>query len=293
MRRWSARIAVAAILGAGLALASCSRFDLVDLGVGAFDGEVDSGLVFDAGNGLALDIYRPACGGKHPVLVFWYGGSWQSGTREEYRFIGVEMARRGFTVVLPDYRKYPDVTHPAFVEDAAAAFAWVRSNIGEHGGDPDRILVSGHSAGAHIAGLLATDQRYLAAHGLTPGAIKGFIGMAGPYHFVPTSRTLVKVFNGPDNFAAMQAGNFVDGDEPPMVLMHGAVDAIVGRINIERLGAALDAHGGCYRTKFYPEIGHVGIVGAFTWAYDTDPIVSDFTEYARQLADGTLCAAPS
>ena len=288
MYRWTSR--TFAMLGL-LVAAACSRFDAANLAT-EFEGQVESGLVFNLETKQALDIYRPDGPGPHPVMVFWYGGSWQSGSRADYRFVGVEMAKRGFVTVLPDYRKYPAVTYPAFVEDAADAFAWVRRNISEYGGDPSRIIVSGHSAGAHSAVMLATDQRLLARRGLSPSAIRGVIGLAGPYHFTPESRRLVKAFNGPENFPAMQAGNFVDGDEPPMVLLHGSSDVIVNRINIDRLTAALDRTDGCYQTRFYPEVGHVGIVAAFTWAYPTEPIVPDIAAFARQLADGTLCEGP-
>ena len=289
MKRWIVRISALCFLCIGVVAASCSRFDAANLGIGSFDGHVDQGLIFDVTTKQALDIYRPAQPGPHPVIVFWYGGSWQSGARADYRFVGVELARRGFTTVIPDYRKYPFARYPSFVQDAAAALAWVRSNIADHGGDSDRIVISGHSAGAHTAVMLASDQRYLAKHGLTPRFVKGVIGVSGPYHYTPESPTLVKVFSGPENFPAMQAGNFIDGDEPPMALMHGAEDLVVGRVNIERVGAALDRVGGCYRTRFYPDVGHVGMIGAFTWAYETEPIVSDFVENARLLLDGTLC----
>ena len=278
-----------AALVAVLWLAACSRFDLVNGDPAEFEGRIDRAIVFDPDHGLALDIYRPPGQGPRPTVIFWYGGSWQHGTRQDYQFVGVELARRGLNVVIPDYRKYPEVTYPAFVQDAAAAFAWVHRNIADHGGDPDRIVVSGHSAGAHSAAMLAADGRFLAAHGLSPTAIRGVVGLAGPYHFTPRSETLSRIFNGMENFPDMQAGNFVDGDEPPMVLLHGEADNTVNRINIRRLTEALDAAGICYRTRFYPDVGHIGIVGAFTWAYDSEPIVGDVADFVRGLADGTLC----
>ncbi len=284
------------ILGAALVIvlgvaASCSRFDLVNIDPDEFEGRINSGIVFDPEHDLSLDIYRPTsdADAPRPTIVFFYGGSWQYGSRKDYLFVGVELARRGFNVVIPDYRKYPRVTYPAFVEDAAAAFAWVHREIRGYGGDPARIIVSGHSAGAHSAVMLATDGRFLGRHALSPTAIRGVIGLAGPYHFTPRSKTLIKIFNGAENFPDMQAGNFVDGDEPPMALLHGEEDSTVNRINIRRLSEALAQVGICHQKRLYPEVGHIGMIGAFTWAYQSEPIVSDVEKFARQLADGALC----
>jgi acetyl esterase/lipase len=221
--------------------------------------------------------------------VFWHGGSWQHGSRKDYLFVGVELARRGFNVVIPDYRKFPEIMYPAFAEDAAAAFAWVHREIGGYGGDPAKIIASGHSAGAHSAVMLATDERFLARHGLTPTAIRGIVGLAGPYHFTPRSRTLTRIFNGAENFPDMQAGNLVNGNEPPMVLLQGEDDGTVNDVNIHRLSEALRQFGICHQTRLYPGVGHIGIIGAFTWAYDTEPIVGDIDSFARRLSDGSLC----
>ena len=278
------------VLVALVLVTACSRFDLVNLPTQDFDGQVDSGLVFDPDTGLALDVYQPPEGdAPHPVVIFLHGGGWDGGRRFDYRFMGVELSRLGFTTVVPDYRKYPDVTYPAFVKDAAAAFSWVHANIAEHGGDPDKIVVMGHSAGAHSAAMLAADQRFLATHDLQPQAIRGVIGLAGPYHFTPQSKKYVKVFNGPENFPDMQAGRFIDGNEPPMVLLHGDEDMVVNRVNLRRLADALAEKGVCHRVRLYEGVGHVGILGSFTWAYDRQPIVGDIADFASLLADGRLC----
>jgi len=283
-------LGVALVFGLGV-VASCSRFNLVNIDPGEFEGRIDSGIVFDSNHDLTLDIYRPASDTDtpRPTIMFFHGGSWQYGSREDYLFVGVELARRGFNVVIPDYRKFPAVTYPAFVEDAAAAFAWVHREIEGYGGDPTRIVVAGHSAGAHSAVMLAADGRFLARHALSPTTIRGVIGLAGPYHFTPRSKTLIEVFNGAENFPDMQAGNFVDGNEPPMVLLHGEADSTVNRINIRRLSSALGRVGICHRTRIYPEVGHIGMIGAFTWAYESEPIVGDVEDFARQLAAGALC----
>lgn len=273
-----------------LTVAACSRFDLVNIEPEDYEGEIVQGVVFDPTTGLALDIYRPPePAATVPTIMFLYGGGWDTGQREQYIFLGVELARQGFNVVIPDYRKYPDVVWPAYVEDAAAAFAWTHSNIARYGGDPDRIVVMGHSAGAHSVAMLAADAQFLAARGLTPGDMAGVIGMAGPYDFNPSSRKYRKVFAGPP-FDKMQVSNFVNGDEPPMALLHGDADSTVSIRNQRSLAAALEKAGVCNRTRTYPGIGHIGIVGAFTWAYDTEPVVPDVVRLARAIERGELCA---
>lgn len=273
-----------------LGIAACSRFDLVNISPEDYEGRIEQGIVFDPETGLALDIYRPPDpAATVPTIIYWYGGSWQDGKREQYIFLAVELARQGFNVVVPDYRKYPEVTWPAYVEDAAAAFAWTHANIARFGGDPDRIIAMGHSAGAHSVAILAADARYLAAHGLSPRNMKGAMGLAGPYNFTPSSRTLTRVFDGPP-FDKMQVENFVDGDEPPMVLLHGADDSTVSLRNQRTLAEALEKAGVCHRTRVYPGYGHIGIVGAFTWAYDSEPVVPDVIRFARALDTGTLCS---
>ncbi len=128
-----------------------------------------------------LDIYRPKGASKRPVLVFLHGGAWVRGDRKQYPFFGSTFAKEGAVVVIPSYRLAPNHKFPAQAEDAAAALAWVVRNIGEYGGDPSRILLAGHSAGGHLAALLTTNPRYLAAHGLKPDAVRSVAALSGVY----------------------------------------------------------------------------------------------------------------
>jgi acetyl esterase/lipase len=121
-----------------------------------------------------LDIYVPQSAATAPVIVSFYGGGLRQGDKSGHVKVGERFAQAGYVTVVANYRLSPSVMHPAHVQDAAAAVAWVKKNIARHNGDPDRIFVIGHSAGAYLAALLATDARYLSAHGLTPGDVRGY-----------------------------------------------------------------------------------------------------------------------
>ena len=212
-----------------------------------------------------LDIYSPTAGGKAPVIVFFYGGSWNSGRRQDYAFAARALAAKGFVVVVPDYRLVPQVHFPAFVEDGASAIAWTRSHIAEHGGDPARIGVSGHSAGAYIALMLALDPQWLARAG-APGAIKAAVGLAGPYDFLPfvPGGAADLALGGPGDLAFTQPIRFASADAPPVLLLNGAGDTTVLPRNATNLAAALTARGGVAQARIYPEIGHIGILLALS-----------------------------
>ena len=175
-----------------------------------------------------LDVYSPAPQSERPpIVVFFYGGSWQDGNRGEYRFVADALTSRGYITVVPDYRVYPEYRFPAFVEDGARAFRWVLDHAEEIGGDPERVYLMGHSAGAHIAAMLALDERYLLDAGVPEGSLAGTIALAGPYAFYP-SRTanVAPVFaHLPDEDLARPI-TFVDGNEPPFLLLHGAEDTV-------------------------------------------------------------------
>lgn len=259
-----------------------------------FEGGTVPGVSFAPDKGLELDIYTPARGPATPpgdpvpVVVFFHGGSWSWGARGDYPFAGVTLASEGFVAVIPDYRKYPDVKFPAFVEDGAEAVAWVRENIAPFGGDPDRIYLMGHSAGAHIAALLTMDERYLAGTA-AEGAVRGLIGMSGPYDFAPESASFIDMFGPPERFDQMQLPTFVDGGEPPMLLMHGIDDAIVDLRHSDELAALVRDAGGCVRTRFYPDYGHVGVMSAFSWVFrETAPMVGDVVAFLNRDA-GAPC----
>lgn len=213
--------------------------------------------------GLLLDVYRStkATSTARPVVVFFYGGSWAKGEREWYQFAGQALAREGFIAVIPDYRKYPSVRFPTFVEDAAKAVSYVKKRAGQWGGDPARVYLMGHSAGAQIAMLLALEPTYLARVGSTRGALRGVIGVAGPYDFLPLKDPqLVEIFGDSASQQRSQPINFARTDAPPLLLMHGLDDSIVEPRNSQRLADRQIELGATVSLKLLPDVGHIGIL---------------------------------
>ncbi|MCC2642843.1 MAG: Esterase/lipase/thioesterase family protein [Nitrospira sp.] len=241
---------------------------------------------YGAGRLDTLDLYIPDEGstGSRDVIVFLYGGRWQSGEKEEYRFVGSALAQRGFVTVIPDFRKYPAVRFPAFVEDGARALAWVQDHIAEYGGRPDRIYLAGHSSGAHVAALLTVDPHYLERQGKDVRAlVKGFAGLAGPYAFTPTDADLMELFGPPSRYPQMQATTFVAGQEPPMLLLYGEQDRKVKPANHERLAERIRATGGHVEVITYPELGHVGLIGTFSGFGPASSVVDDMVAFFRAI----------
>ncbi|MEO9079962.1 MAG: alpha/beta hydrolase, partial [Rhodanobacter sp.] len=190
---------------------------------------VERGLVYDRAHQLALDVYRPRDARNAPVVVFFYGGSWKSGKRQWYHWAGEALAKRGLVVVIPDYRLWPKVRLDGFMQDAAHAVSWTHAHAGKYGGNPSSLFLMGHSAGAHIGALLATDGHWLAGVGMHPRQLAGFIGLAGPYDFLPLKDPDFVDMFGSTHQAQLrsQPVHFVDGDEPPMLLMQGSADKVV------------------------------------------------------------------
>lgn len=253
-----------ALLLSVAAVAGCSSIlfaGLNGLSAGA-DLAESRGIVFDRNLDLKLDIYRPKDASNAPVVVFYYGGRWEFGKRENYRWFGEALARHGFVAILPDYRKYPQVKFDGFMTDAANALAWSFEHAAEYGGDPDELFVMGHSAGAHLALMLASNAKWMAPHQIKPTQIAGAVGLAGPYNFLPlTEDDMIGMFGStPEEQARSQPINFVDGDEPPMLLLHGADDTTVWPKNSTTLAQAVNAKGGHAQVIIYPGVTHSGIL---------------------------------
>lgn len=232
-----------------------------------------------------LDIYAPSNrndASTLPVIVFIHGGGWRDGDKAGYEFAGRALASRGFLTVVPNYRLSPAIHFPAFVEDGAAALRWVRTNIANQGGDPERIVLVGHSAGAHIAALLAMDEHWL---GADRSAIAGWVGLAGPYDFLPldTPSTRGAFGNAPD-LAATQPINFAGEGDPPALLLHGSVDTTVKPRQSSRLAARLEAAGVPVRHIVYEGIGHTRIMTALSrWTRGSAPSLADIENFAREV----------
>lgn len=225
-------------------------------------------IVFDAEHQLALDVYIPARVEHAPVIVFFYGGDWARGERAWYRFVGTALAAQGVAVVIPDYRKVPQVALSGFMHDAANAVSWTREHAREFGGSPDDIFVMGHSAGGQIAALLATDPDWLGAHDMRPRNLAGLIGLAGCYDFVPIpegeKEMLLAFGTTPDEQRRGQPVSHVHGTEPPMLLLQGANDHEVEPANAISLTHAMQAQHQDVTLKIYPGVGHEALLFALS-----------------------------
>ncbi|MEO5627262.1 MAG: alpha/beta hydrolase [Dokdonella sp.] len=229
---------------------------------------------------LRLDVYRPQPGTTAvPVALFFYGGSWRVGSRDEYAFVGKALAARGILAIVADYRKFPQGRFPDFETDAAVATRWTIDHAREWGGDPSRVFLVGHSAGAHIVALLATHARYLAVEGLKPRDLAGVVGIAGPYDFLPLTDPKIKeVFGDESTWPASQPVNFVDGDEPPFLLLNGTGDRVVDPHNSASLAHRLKAAGVDVTHKQYPGVGHFRILAAMRYPA-LSPTRADVTDF--------------
>ena len=225
-----------------------------------------------------LDICRPVGAAAAPVVVFFYGGAWRSGNKKLYRYVAKALARRGYVAVVPDYRIYPEVRYPEFLEDGAQVVRWVKDNVADFGGDPDKVFLKGHSAGAHIAAMLSLDARWLHKVGLNPGRdIAGLIGLAGPYDYMPLrDETLKVIFGGADRPDTQPIFHVAPG-APPALLITGGRDRLVEPGNSLRLAARLVAAGNAATVKTYGRVGHYIIVAAIA------PILREFVPVLRDV----------
>lgn len=222
-----------------------------------------SGVAFGDDPRLKLDVWAPRQRSEAPlpVVTFFYGGGWVDGDRGEYGFVGRAFAAQGFVTILPDYRLVPNVRFPTFIEDSARAVRWTRDHIAEFGGDPGRINISGHSAGAYIGAMLSLDRHYLADAGVDPAAVRAAALLSGPYDFYPFTEQ-----RGRDALGhwprprETQPITFVRPDAPPMLLMHGTADTVVQPRNSRRLAAALTAAGATAELKLYPGKSHIDTI---------------------------------
>jgi len=248
-----------ALLGLLPLLGGCSPAALLNTTVPRKGFTLQADIPYGSDPRQKLDLYLPETprpDGK--AVLFFYGGSWDSGKKSDYLFVAQALAARGVTTMIADYRLYPEVRFPAFVEDGALATRWAADKAGS-----ERLFVMGHSAGAEIASLLVANTPYLATAGVERTKLRGFIGLSGPYDFLPLkSRKLIEIFGGA-NRPEIQAIGFAKAPLPPALLIHGTADTIVYPRNSEHLAAAWRRAGAPVELKLYPDVDHVDVVGSF------------------------------
>lgn len=281
--KWNSLLHILRNMGALLAaslLASCSPFIVLnELGPDSSYRKVTS-IPYGNGARQQLDIYQPTVSRNGIVVVFFYGGGWSMGERAEYRFVAQTLTQHGATVVIADYRLHPEVVFPAFMQDAAAAVAWAHRNIAQYGGDPKKIYLVGHSAGAHIVSLLALDAHYLAEQGLGTHIVAGVVGLATPADFATTLDAKYRpVFVDQAQLERAQPVRYVRGDAPPMLLQHGADDTVVLPRNSLVLAERITGAGGQARAIVYPGKGHSGMLLIFSELFGRSPILDDTLDF--------------
>lgn len=274
-------------------LPGCSKFDVVNAWVPSEGYRVIHDVAYDNGPRHKLDLYVPddADDGT-PVLVFFYGGSWETGDRRNYRFVGEAFASRGYIVAIPDYRLYPEIRYPAFLEDAAGAVAWVKREVRAVARvEPGTLYLSGHSAGAYIAAMLTLDRHWLAVEGLgVCDTITATAGLAGPYDFLPlSSRSLKAIFGDPAPLDTQPIAH-VDGNAPPLMLITGESDTTVLPRNTSALATAIRTAGGVVQQRVYPDIGHAFLVASLAKPLrGLAPTLDDVDDFLRRSAQPSQC----
>lgn len=265
------RILLRAWAAALLSLTACSPAALLSgldrVRSGGDTTKLASGIGYGADPRQKLDIWAPRHpnGTALPVVIFFYGGGWSGGSRGGYGFAGAAYASKGFVAVLPDYRLVPQVRFPSFVEDGALAVRWVRDNIARFGGDPARITLAGHSAGAYNAAMLALDHHFLRDAGVDPGIVRAAALLSGPYDFYPfTDARSMAAFGRWPRPADTQPIHFAGKDAPPIFLAHGTADTVVKPRNSIRLAERLRAAGAPVELHLYRGASHVDLAASLS-----------------------------
>jgi acetyl esterase/lipase len=248
-------------------LAACSPIKVLNALTPSSTFTKTSSIAYGTDPRQQLDIYRPAPAITNaPVVVFFYGGSWNNGSKDDYGFVGEALASRGIVVVIADYRLYPQVRYPAFLQDGAQAVAWTYQHIADYGADPQQLYVMGHSSGAYNASMLALDARWLNDVGLSPALFKGWIGLAGPYDFLPIeNRDVRPVFFFPDSPPESQPINHVSAGAPPSLLIASTDDDLVNPTrNTGGLAQKLRAAGVPVEAFYFDKTSHATLVASLS-----------------------------
>ncbi|WP_438300585.1 alpha/beta hydrolase [Pseudomonas sp. NMS19W] len=264
LRGWFSALPAGLLL---LILGGCSPLKMLNALTPEDSFSKTAGIAYGEEPRQKLDVYVPRHPLKDtPVVVFFYGGSWNSGERGDYGFVGEALASRGIVAVLADYRLYPQVRYPLFLEDGARAVAWTKAHIHEYSGNPRRLYLMGHSSGAYNASMLALDSRLLGAVGMSPADLSGWIGLAGPYDFLPIKNPEVRpVFFWPDSPPQSQPIRHVSHGAPPALLIAASRDSLVDPTrNTGGLARKLREAGVPVQDLYYARPNHATLVATMS-----------------------------
>ena len=278
----------------GMALSACSPLGAVNALTPSGTYAVRENIAYGPAARNRLDVYEPRAGDSglppangYPVVVFFYGGTWTSGSRADYRFVGEALASRGVVTIIADYRLYPEVRYPDFLRDCALAVAWARREVARYDGDARHLYIMGHSSGAYNAAMLALDVRWLTAAGVAPTALAGWIGLAGPYDFFPMTNVEAQpVFFHPNYPPGSQPMEYASKAAPRTFLGAAASDTVVNpERNTRQLAQKLGAAGVPVVLKLYPNAGHATLIGAFSRPLrNVAPVLDDVVAFVRNDA---------
>ena len=247
-------------------ISACSPIKVLNSLVPESGFELVSGIEYGANSRQKLDLYLPKTQAKQPninskVVIFYYGGNWDSGERADYKFVAEALSAQGYIVVIPDFRLYPEVLFPSLMSDPVTVAKWVKTHINQYGGDANKVFLAGHSSGAHMAVMMSINPEYLAEASLKPNDFAGVIGLAGPYDFLPLKSDRLKIIFGPEAGQwKSQPINFVDGKNPPLFLAIGMKDGTVWPRNTYNLAKKIKQKNGLVEVHEFASYGHVDMV---------------------------------
>ena len=279
-------------------LTACSAVDVLNATVPSDTYRGAADLAYGNHPRQKVDVYQPAVpaqslavnaqsAGGAPMVVFFYGGSWSNGNRSDYRFVGEALAAEGIVVVVADYRLSPEVRYPVFLQDSALATRWAFDNAQKYGADPTRIFVMGHSAGAYNAAMLALDKRWLGGEGISPSKLAGWIGLAGPYDFLPIADRKTQVaFEWPSTPPDSQALFHASKSSPPALLLAPVNDSLV---NTQRstvgMAQRLKSSGVPVEVELFDTVSHITIVATMAWVLRSRaPVLERVTGFVKRNA---------
>ena len=275
-RRNIVRAAVLALGGVALATQSAQALSPLAIvnGITSSGGVgVSKDILYGDEPSQDLDVYYPkplaqamktqsAITNIYPMVVFVHGGSWESGSKEQYAFVGQSLAQAGYVTAVINYRKAPDHVYPDYVKDAAQAIAWSINNAVSLHADPARLAVMGHSAGAFNAVAAVANEDFLAPYGVKPTDIATVVGIAGPYSYDFRKFSSASAFGANATPDQVMPDRQIKGAQPPYLLLTAEKDQMVHATNTTKMTQALQAAGVSVKTSEIKGASHATSIGA-------------------------------